>query len=46
MQGWRWQRAGYLPEADIVFALALFLRAKGLEPGEACRSLKPHLATC
>jgi hypothetical protein len=36
--------AGYLPEADLVFALALFLRAKRQEPVEACGCLKPHLA--
>jgi hypothetical protein len=36
--------AGYLPEADLIFALALFLRAKDLDADEACDSLKPHLA--
>jgi hypothetical protein len=45
LQGWRWGRAGYLPEADLIFALALFLRAKDLEAEEACNGLKPHLAT-
>jgi hypothetical protein len=44
IQGWRWDRAGYLPEADLIFALALFLRAKELEAEEACAGLKPHLA--
>ena len=44
MQGWRWQNAGYLPEADLIFALALFLRAKGLDERSACEALKPHLA--
>jgi hypothetical protein len=43
-QGWRWQRAGYLPEADLIFALALFIRAKGLDAGPACAALKPHRA--
>jgi hypothetical protein len=42
--GWRIGHAGYLPEADLIFALALFLRAKDLEADEACGSLKPHLA--
>ena len=37
MQGWRWQRAGYLPEADLVFALALFLRAKGIDAESGVR---------
>ena len=44
IQGWQWNRAGYLPEADLVFALALFLRVKGLEADAACAGLKPHLA--
>src|SRR5262249_18788775 len=44
MQGWRWQKAGSLPEADLIFALALFLRAKGLDERAACEALKPHLA--
>jgi hypothetical protein len=43
--GWRIGHAGYLPEADLIFALALFLRAKGLEADAACDSLKPHLAS-
>jgi hypothetical protein len=41
--GWRMGRTGYLPEADIVFALAAFLRLKGLEAGAAGGCLKPHL---
>lgn len=45
IQGWQWVRAGYLPEADLIFALALFLRVKGLEAEEACTGLKPHLAS-
>ena len=44
MQGWRWQNSGYLPEADLIFALALFLRAKDLDERPACDALKPHLA--
>ena len=42
MQGWRWQRAGYLPEADLIFTLALF-RAKGLDGDPTRGALKPHL---
>ena len=45
MQGWRMMRAGYLPETDVVYALALFLKARGREFDKACRYLKPHLVT-
>lgn len=45
MHGWRWNRAGYLPEADLIFALALFLEAKELDPAPAFACLKPHLAS-
>jgi hypothetical protein len=45
-QGWRTQRQGYLPEADLVFATALFVMVKGLDPSEAKSCLKPHLAKC
>ena len=45
LQGWQMAHSGYLPEADLIFALALFLRARSLEPDEACNCLKPHLAT-
>jgi hypothetical protein len=45
LQGWRIGRSGYLPEADLIFALALFLHVKRLEPGQASACLKPHLAT-
>jgi hypothetical protein len=31
--------------ACLIFALALFLRARSLDGGEACACLKPHLAT-
>jgi hypothetical protein len=44
MQGWRMGHSGYLPEADLIFALALFIRTKKLDPGEASGCLKPHLA--
>jgi len=44
VQGWQWNRSGYLPEADLVFALALFLRVKGLDADAAGAGLKPHLA--
>jgi hypothetical protein len=44
MQGWRMGHSGYLPEADLIFALAMFIRAKGLEASPACKYLKPHLA--
>jgi hypothetical protein len=36
--------SGYLPEADLIFALALFIRAKAGQADEACACLKPHLA--
>jgi hypothetical protein len=45
LQGWRIARAGYLPEADLIFALALFLHVKALDPAPAMSCLKPHLAT-
>lgn len=44
LQGWRWSRSGYLPETDLIFALALFLEAKALDATEALACLKPHLA--
>lgn len=44
MHGWRWSRSGYLPEADLIFALALFLEAKACDPADAIACLKPHLA--
>ncbi len=43
-QGWRRQRRGYLPEADLIFATALFLTWKGLPADDALACLKPHLA--
>jgi hypothetical protein len=42
-QGWRTNRQGYLPESDLVFATALFVLVKGLDPKEARTSLKPRL---
>ncbi len=44
VQGWKSQRRGYLPEADLVFNLALFLEMKNIAPDEAAACLKPHLA--
>ena len=44
MQGWRMGHSGYLPEADLIFALAMFIRAKELDAAPACECLKPHLA--
>jgi hypothetical protein len=44
MQGWRYGRSGYLPEQDLVFATALFIAAKKLDPSPAYQCLKPHLA--
>ena len=39
-----WGAPAICREADIVFALALFLRLKGIEAGSAGDCLKPHLA--
>jgi hypothetical protein len=36
-------RQGYLPEADLIFANALFVAVKGLDPENARSSLKPRL---
>ncbi|UOM35530.1 hypothetical protein [Acuticoccus sp. I52.16.1] len=38
-----WLRRGYLPERDLVFATAIFLAVKGLDPIEARDALDPHL---
>jgi hypothetical protein len=43
-QGWQMGRSGYLPEQDFIFATALFIAVKELDPGPACECLKPHLA--
>jgi hypothetical protein len=42
--GWRMARSGYLPEADLVFALAMFIGGKKINPTPAFACLKPHLA--
>lgn len=44
LQGWRMGRMGYLPEADLIFALSLFIEAKEADPALALAHLKPHLA--
>jgi hypothetical protein len=44
LHGWRMGRSGYLPEQDLVFATALFIAVKELDPSPACQCLKPHLA--
>lgn len=41
--GWRWNRQGYLPESDLLFATALFLRARRLPLAAAEPFLKPYL---
>ena len=43
-QGWRMGRSGYLPERDLVFATALFIAVKELNPTSAYQCLKPHLS--
>jgi hypothetical protein len=43
LQGWQMQYCGYLPEADIIHALALFVRAREIDPVPAGIALKPHL---
>jgi hypothetical protein len=45
IQGWRIGHSGYLPEPDLVFALALFIQTKSIDAGSALARLKPHLAT-
>lgn len=42
-QGWQAQGAGYLPEADIVFATALFMKIKNIPEKVAAEHLKPRL---
>jgi len=41
--GWSAQGAGYLPEADLVFATALFMRIKDIDASIAEKHLKPRL---
>ncbi len=43
-QGWQAQGAGYLPEADMAFATALFMRIKNIPFEYAAEHLKPRLA--
>jgi len=42
-QGWQMQSAGYLPEADMVFATALFMQIKNIPMETAALHLKPRL---
>ncbi len=42
-QGWQAQGAGYLPEADMVFATALFMKIKHMPMEIATPHLKPRL---
>lgn len=42
-QGWQAQGAGYLPEADMIFATALFMWIKELPMDMAMPHLKPRL---
>jgi len=44
IQGWQASGSGYLPEADMIFALALFMRLKGVSDAAASEHLKPKLA--
>ncbi|CAM5763968.1 hypothetical protein LMIY3S_00989 [Labrys miyagiensis] len=41
--GWSYSRQGYLPESDLVFALAIFLKVKQISPGPAFAYLKADL---
>lgn len=42
-QGWQASGAGYLPEVDLIFAMALFMSIKNLPESLATPHLKPHL---
>ena len=42
-QGWQAQGAGYLPEADMIFATALFMTIKDIPMEAALPYLKPRL---
>ena len=46
MHGWRMGHSGYLPEADLIFALALFLQAKSLNPDLALACLNHISPRC
>jgi hypothetical protein len=43
--GWQMSHSGYLPENDLIFALALFIEVKDLDERESLSCLKPHLAS-
>jgi hypothetical protein len=45
MHGWRMGHSGYLPEPDLIFALALFVQVKAIDTAPALSCLKQHLAT-
>lgn len=40
---WQYSRQGYLPERDLVFATAIFIAVRELDPAPAIEHLKPHL---
>lgn len=42
-QGWQAKGSGYLPEADMIFATALFMRIKNIPMDIALPHLKPRL---
>ena len=43
-QGWQASGAGYLPEADMIMATAIFMKIKNLDQKIATPHLKPRLA--
>ena len=43
IQGWQTRGAGYLSEADMMFATGLFMRIKNISPKTAMQFLKPKL---
>lgn len=43
-QGWAVRGAGYLPESDLIFATALFMKVKGIGIDDAGQFLKPYLS--
>lgn len=42
-QGWSYQRSGYLSEKELIFALAIFCKLKGIENNAPAKYLKPNL---
>ena len=44
-QGWSYSRLGYLKEREWVFALAVFLVLREIDPKPATAHLKPHFAS-